>query len=230
MTHVDPLWMREFLVVHVAAGFTSFILAPVALATAKGGKQHKRWGIVYFWAMAMVAGTALPMSLWRPVFFLSMVSVFSFYLVFSGSRVLKLKDMARSGSAGAIDWMAAGLAFVVCTGLVLVGLFRRPVFGALWPVAIVLGLVGMRAAGQDLYTFWKKPREKMFWWYSHLSKFIASYIAAWTAFSTVTLPHVFPNAGLVLWLWPVTVGVPAVVLTVGYYKRKFASRVPVAAV
>ncbi len=40
----DPLWMKVFLGIHIAAGASSFLLAPVALATAKGGKQHKRWG------------------------------------------------------------------------------------------------------------------------------------------------------------------------------------------
>ena len=57
MIHTDPLWMKAFLTVHVAAGMSSFLLAPVALATAKGGKQHKRWGMVYLWSMGVVAAT-----------------------------------------------------------------------------------------------------------------------------------------------------------------------------
>ena len=57
----DPVWMKGLLVVHIAAGFGSFLLAPVALATAKGGKAHKRWGMVYLWSMGLVAATALPM-------------------------------------------------------------------------------------------------------------------------------------------------------------------------
>src|ERR1700712_1212014 len=107
MTH-DPLWMKTFLGVHIAAGATSFLLAPVALATAKGGKAHRRWGMVYLWAMGLVAATALPMALYRPVLFLALVAVFSFYAAFSGYRVTKLKDLPRGGSAGAIDWVAGG--------------------------------------------------------------------------------------------------------------------------
>ena len=64
----------------------------------------------------------------------------------------------------------------------------------------------------------------MFWWYTHLGNFIGSYIAAWTAFSVVTLPRILPHAGMVLWLWPTAIGVPAIVLTTGYYQRKFAPR------
>ena len=107
MTHADPLWMKVFLGIHVTAGISSFLLAPVALATAKGGKQHKRWGMVYLWSMGVVAATALPMALYRPVLFLALVAVFSFYLAFSAFRVLRLKDLARGGSATPIDWIAA---------------------------------------------------------------------------------------------------------------------------
>ena len=51
----DPLWMRVFLDVHVAAGVLAFVMAPLALFTAKGGRAHRRWGKIYFWAMATVA-------------------------------------------------------------------------------------------------------------------------------------------------------------------------------
>ena len=224
MTQADPLWLKALLGIHVTAGMVSFILAPVALATAKGGKQHKRWGMVYFWSMGVVAATALPMALYRPVLFLALVSVLSFYLTFSGYRVLKLKDLSRGGSAKPMDWIAAVLGFIACASLTGLGLFRPHTFGNMSIVAIVLGFVGMRTTAADLRHFIWKPTEKMFWWYTHLGKFIGSYIAAWTAFSTATLSHVFRHAGLILWFWPATVGIPAIILTTYYYKRKFAPR------
>ena len=98
---LDPIWMRTLLVIHIACGFGSFVLAPIALVTVKGSKLHKRWGMVYLWCMGGVAATALPMALYRPVLFLAMVAVFSFYAAFSGYRVLKLKDLVRGGSAPA---------------------------------------------------------------------------------------------------------------------------------
>lgn len=108
---VDPVWMKGLLAVHIAAGFGSFLLAPVALVTAKGGRQHRRWGMVYLWSMGAVAATALPMALYRPVLFLAMVAIFSFYAAFSGYRVLKLKDLARGGTAKPVDWFAAAGTF-----------------------------------------------------------------------------------------------------------------------
>jgi hypothetical protein len=221
----DPVWMKALLVVHIAAGFGSFLLAPVALATAKGGKQHKRWGMVYLWSMGMVAATALPMALYRPVLFLAMVAVLSFYSAFSGYRVLKLKGLVKGERAKPVDWVAGGLTFASSFLLAYLGLFHNAVVQHMGPVAVVFGVLGMWLAFVQMKTFVKKPKEKMFWWYTHLGNFIGSYIAAWTAFSVVTLPRLLPHAGLWLWLWPTAVGVPAIVLTVVYYKRKFAPRV-----
>jgi uncharacterized membrane protein len=223
------MWMKAFLGVHIAAGASSFLLAPVALATAKGGKQHKRWGRVYLWSMGVVATTALPMALYRPVLFLALVAVFSFYLAFSGFRVTRLKELARGGSAAPIDWIAAVICFGASACLVGFGALRPVWVQGMGIVSIVFGFIGIRASIGEMWKFVKKPTEKMFWWYTHLGNMIGSYIAAWTAFSVVTLPNVFYHAGMVLWLWPTALGVPAIVLTTAYYKRKFAPRAKVAA-
>jgi uncharacterized membrane protein len=222
MTH-DPLWMKALLGVHIAAGATSFLLAPVALATAKGGKAHRRWGKVYLWAMGVVAGTALPMALYRPVLFLALVAVFSFYAAWSGYRATKLKELARGGSAQSIDWAAGGVTFCSSAALAGLGAFKPAAVQHLGILAIGFGLLGMRLAAVELWTFVRKPKDKMFWWYSHLGHMIASYIATWTAFSVVTLPHLFGHS-IVLWVWPTAVGVPAIIVTTAYYKRKFAPR------
>ena len=229
MNHHDwPLWMKMFLGVHIAAGFGSFLLAPVALATAKGGKQHKRWGMVYLWCMGGVAGTALPMAIYLPVLFLALVAVFSFYAAFSGYRVLRLKDLPRGGSAKPIDWFAGIVTFISSAALAGLGAFKPAAVQGFGIVSIVFGLIGMRLAFSQLKSFIWKPKTKMFWWYTHLGNFIGSYIAAWSAFSAVTLSQYFGNAWYV-WLWPTILGVPAIVLTSGYYKRKFAPKVAVVA-
>ena len=107
VTHAhDPLWVTAFLALHIAAGVMAFVLVPVALMTAKGGKQHRRWGKVYVSAMGLVAATAVPMAFFFPVRFLALVAVFSFYFAFSAYRVLRLKGLVRGESATPIDWIA----------------------------------------------------------------------------------------------------------------------------
>ncbi len=52
-------YLRVFLALHIVCGAVAFVCAPVALSTAKGGKTHRRFGKIYFWAMTGVAVTAL---------------------------------------------------------------------------------------------------------------------------------------------------------------------------
>jgi uncharacterized membrane protein len=217
------LAMHVLLVIHIAAGFAAFLLAPVALVTAKGGKQHKRWGKAYLWAMGIIAATALPMATYRPVLFLALVAVFSFYLAFSGYRILRLKDLARGGRAKAIDWIAAAVTFADGCLLLYLGAFHPQSIQVIGIVGIIFGLIAVQAPVSQVITFIRKPKEKMFWLFSHLQGFLASYIAAWTAFSVVTLTQVLGNHWYV-WLWPTIVGIPGIVMTAAYYERKFAPR------
>ncbi|HEY8996735.1 MAG TPA: hypothetical protein VIM60_02480 [Edaphobacter sp.] len=221
-TH-DPLWIKLFLIIHIAGGAMSFLLAPIALVTAKGGKQHRRWGRVYLWSMGAVAGTAVPLAFFFPVRFLALVSVFSFYFAFSGYRVLRLKELPRGGSAQPIDWIAGLITLGTSTLLACLSWFRPASIEVIPIVGVIFGLIGIRVAAMQLLSFVRKPKEKMFWWYTHLGNFIGSYIAAWSAFSVVTLGPRLGNHWYV-WLWPVMIGVPAIIVTIAYYKRKFRPR------
>jgi hypothetical protein len=223
MHALEPLFAKIFLTIHIAAGSMSFLLAPVALATAKGGKQHKRWGMVYLWSMGVVAATAVPLAFFFPVRFLALVAVFSFYFAFAGYRVLRLKELAHGGSAEPIDWIAGVVTFCSSALLAWLSWFRPQSIEVIPLVGVVFGFIGMRGSSVQLLSFVRKPKEKMFWWYTHLGNFIGSYIAAWSAFSAVTLTRVLGNKWYV-WLWPVIVGVPAIAATTAYYQRKFAPR------
>lgn len=219
----DPLWVEILLIIHIATGTMAFLLAPMVLAVAKGGKQHKRWGKVYLWSMGAVAATAMPMAFFFPVRFLALVAVFSFYLAFAGYRVLRLRDLPRGGRAAPIDWVAAMVTLVASAGLAWLSAFRPRTIEVLPLVGVIFGFIGMSAAGRQIISFVHKPKEKMFWWYGHLGNFIGSYIAAWSAFSVVTLGRILGNS-VYVWLWPSLIGVPAIAVTTAYYKRKFAPK------
>ena len=220
----DPLWMRLFLGVHITAGSGAFLLAPLALITRKGGKAHRLWGKIYFWCMAVVAATALVMALYRPILFLALVAIFSFYASFMAYRVLGQKAAWKGTPvAGALDWAVAILCFAASAALALCGAIRPALVQNLGIPAIVFGLVGMRISGKAMWNFTHPPAEKMFWWYTHLQGMIGSYIAAWTAFSVVTIGPLLHGAWWI-WLAPTVIGVPAMIATTAYYKRRFAPR------
>jgi uncharacterized membrane protein len=224
----DPAWVRALLGLHVAAGATAFVFAPLALATRKGGRAHRRWGKVYFWAMLIVAVSAIVLSAYRPILFLALVAVFSFYAAFYAYRVLGMKDLVRGGKAGWLDWFAAAVTIVCSLALAGFGIFRPAMVSNMGVVPVIFGLLGTSLGARRIYGFLHPPSDRMFWWYEHLQGMIGSYIAAWTAFSAVTLSR-FIGTTWIVWLWPTVVGVPAISLTTAYYRRKFAQRKVVAA-
>lgn len=227
-----PTWIRALLALHITCGAMGFVCAPIALATAKGGRTHRRWGMVYFYAMAGVAATALMLSIILPILFLALVAVFSFYSAFAAYRVLYLKDLPRGGKAKFIDWAAGIFTFTSSLALAVVGIVRPALvpFGIIFLghrpisiVSIVFAFIGMRIAFLTMKTFVVKPKQKMFWWYGHMQGMIGSYIAAWTAFSAVNLGHWFGAAWWV-WLWPTMIGVPSIILCTRYYEKKFSPK------
>jgi len=225
----DPVWVSTLLKVHIAAGAIAFVMAPLALATAKGGQAHRRWGKIYFWSMAVVASTALILAAWRPILFLALVAIFSFYAAFTAYRVLGHKNLPQTGKVQPLDWAAAVFTLIASLALVFLGAFRPAMVSHLGIPAIVFGIIGISFSGGDLWTFTHPPKEKMFWWFAHLQGMIGSYIAAWTAFSVTTLGR-FVHHAWWIWVLPTAIGVPCISATTAYYKRKFAPRKkPVAA-
>jgi uncharacterized membrane protein len=221
----DPLWMQTFLAVHVTAGAGAFVLAPLALVTAKGGKAHRLWGKIYFWCMTVVAATALVMALYRPILFLALVAVFSFYAAFAAYRVLGQKAAWKGEPvARPLDWVAAIVCFTASAALAALGVVKPELIQNLRIPAIVFGLIGMRISWRVMWRLTHPPNEKMFWWYAHLQGMIGSYIAAWTAFCVVTIGPRLPAGSWWIWVLPTAIGVPSIVATTAYYQRKFAPK------
>lgn len=206
---------RSILFVHIFFGMLALFVAPAAMLTHKGGLWHRRWGKVYFWAMAVVAITAALLSVLRPQLFLPLVAVFSFYLAFTGYRVLYRKSPRHP--ARAPDWVGAGLMLAGGAGLICYGAFlvRTSSFGT---VAITFGSIGLLLAIADIRAFRHPSADKRAWWFTHMRRMLAAYIATVTAFSAVNFQFLPPVAR---WLWPSAVGTLGIFAWVGYYRKKF---------
>lgn len=216
--------LQVLLAAHIAAGTCAFIAAPIALITTKGSKTHRTAGKFFFWSMAAVAFSAVILAIARPILFLALVAVFSFYAAFSGYRVLYRKQPLAGNGPKAIDWIAALFTFAVSLALFFFGTFTHVgSLGKLGPTAGVFGIIGMVISGGDLRQFIKPPTDKNFWWFNHMFNMIGSYIAAVTAFSAVVIgPHLGQTP--IVWFWPTAVGVPLMLLWGRSYRKKFALR------
>jgi hypothetical protein len=188
--------------VHIAAGFLGFFMAPVALAVQKGGVAHRRWGRVFFWAMAVAGSTALVGAQHIHSLFLLLTAIFSVYMAGFGYRSLFLKQLAWDARVAAFDWAVAGIGLVVFLGTVAYACMARNI-----PVG-VFGVLGAMTAARQLRGYanaghWTKTQ----WLLNHISGFLASYIAAVSAFSVTSLRFIpFPYN----FLWPTALGVPLI--------------------
>jgi len=216
------------LILHVLAGVTGFFVAPAAMMTVKGGLWHRRWGKIYFWAMTFAALSAIALSTFglRKNPFLTFIGVFSFYLAYSGYRVLYQKRPTQGEGAKVYDWLIALATFAAGVSLMLFGWMRpNQLWQTISPVAIALGAATVINASQDLVRFLRPPADKNFWWFTHMTGMLASYIAAVTAFlvNNARVMH-FPGPIWIWWLLPTFVGIPAVSIWTRYYRDQFDRR------
>jgi hypothetical protein len=203
------------LIIHILFGSVALFVAPAAMATSKGGLWHRRWGKLFFWAITGVAITAIVMSLIQSGLFFLLVALFSFYLAFTGYRVLYRKTAQQRASQG--DWIAVSAMLAGSVALLAYGayLMLTSSFGM---VALVFGALGLLFAIRDIYEFRHHPVDKQAWWYSHMTRMLAAYIATVTAFSVVNFRFLPP---LTRWLWATVVGTAGIVIWTRYYRKKF---------
>lgn len=178
--------------------------------------MHRLWGKIYFWAMAFVAASAVVLALARPTLFLALVGIFSFYLAFLGYRI---PGMKKTGAA-AMDWGVAIFTLLACSILVAVALLAPSMIQGQTVPGVVFGVVGILAALRSIATFRHRPADKMYWWYQHMGGMLGSYIAAWSAFSVNILSR-YAGPHWWVWLWPTILGTPAILIWIGYYRRRF---------
>lgn len=196
--------IRLVLWLHIGAGFIAFFVAPVALATRKGGTTHRKWGKIYFWAMTVSVLSSLLVAAYRPNVFLFLIGIFSFYLAFTGYRALRRKRPLDGQSATTFDWAVASLTLAASLYMIAQGSINLSTFGLrLNPVLILFGVLGVLASGNDLYKFVRFSSDGNAWYFDHMSGMVASYIAAVSAFSVVNFTFLPP---LVRWLWPTVIG------------------------
>ncbi|MFC6975537.1 hypothetical protein ACFQL1_14195 [Halomicroarcula sp. GCM10025709] len=204
--------------VHIFAGFVALGGGLGAFVTAKGGRRHRRFGIAYVYAMAVVSGTSLLLYVIEPVsfrLFLALVAIFSFYFAYSGYRVLSRKR--PTDAPGRRDWVALGLFGVASVGLVVVGALWYLDGNGFAPVILVFGTVGTAFAAGDLRSFGTPP-ESGEWIGQHVTRMGAGYIAAVSAFSAVNFLFL---PAVARWLWPTVLGTPLLVYLGRTYTQRF---------
>lgn len=212
---------------HILAGITALLVAPVAMIVHKGGTAHRRWGKVYFWAMFAICLSAVGMLFFRFNPFLAGVTALSFYSALTGYRVLYRKR-ALAGAAPIFDRMAAWLALAAGMGLTGWGinaLINPPAgFGLTFAILpLVFGIFVFNQGLVDLRLFRTPPVDRQWWWYYHMERMLGAYIATLTAFLVQTVTPRLPAFDLVwiVWVAPGVIGGVLIGVWIKHYRRKF---------
>ncbi|MBC8104406.1 MAG: hypothetical protein H7Z41_17660 [Cytophagales bacterium] len=206
--------------IHVGAGLLCLLLGPVALIVTKGSPAHRRTGRLYLRLMVVMALTAFTLLFFRFDSFFFVLAVFSYYLAFSGYRVLRRKRPDRDQPASALDWAVA----LFTLGAGIVSLLLHAQGRLVGDPAFVVSLLGgtMLVAVYDLARFSRPPDSRLqpqVWLFEHLTKLIGSYIAIVSAFSATTMKFL-PEP--LRQFWPVALGLPLMLGFVLHYRHRFA--------
>jgi uncharacterized membrane protein len=210
---------------HILAGASLLLNGFLAYLLRKGGKGHRLVGLIYFWSMAWIFISAiLLISFVRFNFFLLVIGVFSFYLSFSGYRVIKRK---KAGQETLIDWsaaiitMIAGIAIVVYGSL---GYFRSGQIGPFVILCLFFGVFTFLTALADVRIFQQQEFQQKKWWMKHhLRAMSGSYIAGITAFSVQMGSRYLLHWDLnwLLWVLPAIIGFPIVRMLRKRYQARY---------
>jgi uncharacterized membrane protein len=216
------LLFKPLIFSHVAAGIVSLLTAPVAMTVAKGGKVHRFAGKIFFWSMVWIFISALVLGIvhWKP--FLLMVSVLSFYLVYSGYRTLYQKQVVIGKNVLWYDWTVAAACGVFMLSFLV------------WGITLVLNgsgnilLLFFSAGGlfmvlKEVSRYRSTTNDKHGWLFNHIGRMVGGFIAALTAFSTNVLTFM---PGLWQWLWPTLIGTPLIIYWIRMYQKKINEGTP----
>ncbi|RNC83806.1 MAG: hypothetical protein ED557_08515 [Balneola sp.] len=215
---------------HVLLGALCLISGLIPMFSKKGGKLHRLSGKLFFWTMFGIFATALLMIFfYRFNYFLLVIAVFSFYMCFTGYRVLYRK---KPGEQNWIDWTGAIITTLAGLSFLYLAVTRYIDSGSIKPLIILLTVFGFLtswSAIEDMIIFRKKNvDDKLWWFYHHMSAFCGAYIAAVTAFavqmSGTHLAHL--EYAWLSWILPAALGTPLISIAKRRYMKKHQSNKP----
>ena len=195
--------MQYLLVAHIFAGCISLIAAVFAVLSSKGKKAHILAGRTYFWGMAVIFLTAIPMSISSSNVFSFLIAIFSFYLAYAGMRFAR----NRTGTANLFDWVAVGL--MVFSGLAM--WFLALVYfmnnNSQYITLTVFGFIAISLGYMDFRSYRNKSAIGKQRIARHLTNMLAGTIAVITA---VLVTNLSIEPVFILWILPTIIISPII--------------------
>ena len=202
--------MEYLLPIHILAGIIALLAAAFAICSEKGKKIHITAGRTYYWGMAGIFLTALPISIISSNIFLFLIAFFSFYLAFAGRRFAQ----NRKGIASTVDWIAVGLMIAAGLGMWVLAVFYSIENNSQYITLSVFGFIAIALGYTDFKTYKQQEATGKKRIARHLTNMLAGTIAVVTAVLVVNvdmepqwLPWVLPTLlitpVIIYWNWKV---------------------------
>ena len=213
------------LAIHVAGGFTGLAAMLLPLIAKKGGRLHKRAGLVFVAGMGAAALSGVVMSIGfllegrtrHGVFFgvLSLLLGEGLWCALAAIRRKKSPDASRRP----LDYLVPGaLALAGAVGVAYGLMNARWLLVGFSTLSIAVSIGDLAFAARPLSS-------KMAWWYQHMGSMMGACIAAVTAFLVVNVDRLLgpiPNAvAWVPWVLPSAIIVPIFVMWIRHYRARF---------
>ena len=234
---------------HVATGFVGLAAFWIPVFARKGGRAHVQAGRVYSYCAYVVTLSAITASAGRIVsyrvqgigfaeqpelygfgLFLGYLGLVTFATVRQAMRVVatrKAPETLRTPFHEALGWASIA-------GSVAVIAFALGVWSDSSPILLGLSPIGLFTGSSMLRLMRNPGAQHMGWFYSHLGSMLGGGIAFHTAFVVFGAQRLwaYELAGplaIVPWILPTLIGIPAIVVWIRYYRRKFGRAAPAAA-
>ena len=206
------------LMLHITTGTIGLITGTINLLRRKGDTLHRKTGTIFTWAMISAGTTAIILSVLRPNPFLTVVGIFTLYMVGTGKRYIQQRMREVDNDPQPLDWIltwamaAAGMWF---TYKGILHLIQGNLFGIVY---LVFAGIGFLFVSADIKNYRGKAAERNYWLLAHLQRMTGAYIASLTAFLVVNADKISTSVpGVVYWLLPTAILTPMIV----WWSRKY---------
>ena len=215
------LFIDISLIIHVVFGSIALLTGLCAILFRNKVKIHKKFGIIYFYAMTVVFVTAVYISVLHGNIFLFCVAFFSYYSCLSAYRALRLKRLHLDQKATKFDWAIEAffgfmhVSFVVFAVFVLIK--GNATFGT---ISLIFGVIGLRGNWDTIQRLRGKLEYRNYWLLAHIGGMLGSYIGAFTAFFVNNNSRFIHLPDIVAWIGPTVFIVPLIIYEVNNHKKK----------
>jgi hypothetical protein len=141
----------SFALFHIAAGAVGIVSGAIALYSAKGGRLHRKSGVVFFWSMLAMAVSGAVLGALRGQYFNASQGALTLYLVATGMLAVQPRFQAMRPLPLAAMLLAVLIAaYDVSLGLEALQRPRRSLDGVPAPMIFGFAAIALTSALADL--------------------------------------------------------------------------------